>query len=290
MCWKIRDLINWATHYLENKKVDSPRLTAELIAEKITGKNRIHLYIDPQIPLEKEKVFLFKKEIRRRGRRVPLTYITGEQDFMGYRFLILPGVYIPRPETEIVVEKCIDILKGIENHFSYLTVVDIGTGSGNIAISIAKNIKSACIYAIDISSLAIKVARCNAQNNRVSSQIEFLLGDLFSPLESRNLKNKVDLIVSNPPYVERKQMRFLPPEVKKEPDFALDGGEDGLDFYRRIIPESSKWLRKKGGLVLEIGYNQAEEVKKIIEENSFDPPHIINDLNGYPRVVIAYRR
>ncbi|RLE13728.1 peptide chain release factor N(5)-glutamine methyltransferase [Candidatus Aerophobetes bacterium] len=287
----VRTLIKWATCYLKSKKIDSPRLTAELIAEKIIGRKRVWFYIGSEISVDKKKASLFKREIRRRARGVPLAYITGEQQFMGYKFFIPPGVYIPRADTEVVVEKCIEILNRIANHHSPI-VIDLGTGSGSIAVSIAKKIKNAFVYAIDISSLAIKVAKYNAKSNKVQKRIEFLLGDLFLPLEFKNLENRVDLIVSNPPYIERKQMRFLPPEVKKEPDFALNGGKEGLNFYKRIIPESLKWLKKGGNLVLEIGYNQADKVKKIVEtkKNLFTPVQIINDLNGNPRVVVTSKK
>jgi len=287
----IRELINWATCYLEKKGVDSPRLNAELIAGKIKGRPRIYFYLEPDLSFSEEEMGLFKKEIRRRGRRVPLAYITGEQYFMEYRFLISPGVYIPRPETEILVEEACKILEE-QRKFTPLIVVDIGTGSGNIAISIAKKIKTARIYAVDISPLALRIAQINAQLNKTHQGIDFLLGDLFSPLEKKNLMNKVDLIVSNPPYVDSRQMRSLPPEVKKEPVVALDGGKDGLSFYKRIIPESSLWLKKGGWLVLEIGYNQAKEVIQIITEEGghLNSPRVIYDLDGNSRLIIARRK
>lgn len=271
--------------------MDSPRLNAELIAEKIAGKPRIYLYLEPHLSFSEEEVALFKRKIRRRGERIPLAYIIGEQYFMGYRFFISPGVYIPRPETEILVEEACKILQQQRKFTSSLTVVDIGTGSGNIAISIAKKIENARIYAVDISPLALRIAQINARFNKTARRIDFLLGDLFSPLK-KNLRGKVDLIVSNPPYVDRKKMSSLPPEVKKEPLVALDGGKEGLSFYKRIIPQSSLWLKKGGWLMLEIGYNQSKEVIRIVtrEGRCLNSPRIIHDLDGNPRIIIAGRK
>lgn len=290
----IKDLIRWARHYLNSKKINNPQLTAEIIAENITGKEKINLYLDRDTELSKEQKALFKKNIRRCGRKIPLAYITGEQYFMGYRFLIRPGIFIPRPETEILVEKAIQFLEEIKkNHPARdIIVVDIGTGSGNIAISIAKKIKNAFIYAVDVSSLALEVAKNNAKAHRVHHQIDFLLGDLFSPLKEKGLEGRADLIVSNPPYVEEEKIRNLPEEVKKEPTFSLNGGREGVTFYKKIIPTSPRWLKKGGVLMLEIGYNQLEKVAKIIYEvqEFVDIPQIFYDLEGIARVISVRKK
>ena len=284
----IRELIKWGKEYLSSKRISSPQVVVELIAENITGKSRPYLYLGDDVYLDEKKKALFEKNIRRCARKVPLAYVICEQYFMGYRFFIRPGVFIPRPQTEILVEKSLQFLQKLnKTHPEKIIVVDIGTGCGNIAVTIAKEIKNAFIYAVDISSLALEVAKYNARYHRVSSQIKFLAGDLFSPLSNIPIQGKIDLIVSNPPYVEREKMRYLPEEVKKEPDFALDGGKEGLSFYQRIIPASTRWLRGKGVLMLEIGYNQAEKVLNMIrrEKEFANSPCLFYDLEGNARVI-----
>lgn len=270
--------MKWASNYLTLKKVKNPHLVAEIIAEYTTRKQRINLYLEPNLYLTREKESLFKKNIRKCGRKIPLAYVTGEQYFMEHRFLIKPGVFIPRPETEVLVEKALQFLEGIKkkNCQQPIIVADIGTGSGNIAISIAKQIKNTFIYATDISELALAVAKDNAQTHGVYQRINFLLGSLFSPLKDKKLEKKIDLVISNPPYVEKEQIRYLPKEVKKEPDFALDGGKNGLIFYEKIIPTSTQWLKKNGALMLEIGYNQSEKIRQII--------HKLKEYQGSPQI------
>lgn len=275
------------------KKINNPRLIVEFIAEDITGEKRSHLYLEPEIYVSSEQQVLFKKSIRRCGRKVPLAYITGKQYFMGDLFIIRPGVFIPRPETEILVEKALQFLEKISKNYPEkpLIVVDIGTGSGNIAISIAKRIENVFVYATDISTLALRVAKENARLHGVSQRINFLLGGLFSPLRKTGLNQKVDLLISNPPYVKRKQLGCLPEEVRKEPDFTLNGGEKGLAFYQKIIPASPQWLRKNGALMLEVGYNQAEQVRQIIYKvkKYHSLPQFFCDLEGNPRITVVQR-
>ena len=280
--------MKWASNYLTLKKVKNPYLVAEIIAEYTTRKQRINLYLEPNLYLTREKESLFKKNIRKCGRKIPLAYVTGEQYFMEHRFLIKPGVFIPRPETEVLMEKALQFLEGIKkkNCQQPIIVTDIGTGSGNIAISIAKQIKNTFIYATDVSELALAVAKDNAQAHGVYQRINFLLGSLFSPLKDKKLEKKIDLVISNPPYVEKEQIRYLPKEVKKEPDFALDGGKNGLIFYEKIIPTSPQWLKKNGALMLEIGYNQSEKIKQIIHKlkEYQGSSQIFYDLANNPRV------
>jgi len=288
----IRELIKWARDYLASKGVQSPRLVAELLAEEVTKKHRIYFYLGSGVSVSRKQKAFFEKNIKLCGRKVPLAYVIGKQYFMGDLFFIRPGVFIPRPETEILVEKALQFLENIKkDHLERsLIVADIGTGSGNIAISIAKRVKNVFIYATDISSLALKVAEKNALFHGVSQRISFLFGDLFSPLEQKNLEEKFDLIVSNPPYIEKEQLRYLPEEVRKEPVFALNGGKKGLDFYKRIIPTSKKWLKENGALMLEIGYNQAEEVKQIIKKEYSSFPQFFCDLEGNRRVVFVQEK
>jgi len=287
---KIKEILNWAVSYLKERGVDSPRINAELIAEKIIGRSRISLYLEPDFLVEDEVLAKFEKEIKRRGRRVPVEYIVGEKHFMDLKLIVSPGVYIPRPETEILVEEALRILKKLKSPASILRVVDLGTGTGNIAISIAKKFQAIKIYTIDLSFKAIKVAKMNARLNRVEKKIDFLVGDLFSPLQGKKLEGKIDLIVSNPPYVDRKKLKELPPEVKKEPDFALNGGPGGLSFYKRIIPGSLIWLKNGGWLLLEIGYDQDKKVTQLLQsEKRLSLCRIVKDFNGNPRAIIVQK-
>jgi release factor glutamine methyltransferase len=211
---------------------------------------------------------------------------------MGMDFLVEKGVLIPRPETEILVNKVIKRLKNYR-YSNNLKVVDLGTGSGIIAICIAKFIEDVIIYATDISKKSLQLALKNAQKHNCKDKIIFLQGDLFEPFLGRIEKNSLDGIISNPPYIDSYNFKLLPPEIKdNEPKIALSGGIDGLDYYRKIIKKSPHYLKKSGFIALEVGINQSKIVEElIIRENSFNQNiEVINDYLGIERVVIAYRK
>ncbi|MCJ7507278.1 MAG: peptide chain release factor N(5)-glutamine methyltransferase, partial [candidate division Zixibacteria bacterium] len=200
----------------------------------------------------------------------------------GYKFKVNPNVLIPRPETEILVNEVISLLRTKESS----KIVDLGAGCGNIAISLALNLKDAFIFATDISPNALKVAKLNAKLNRVEDKIKFLCGDLFEPI-----KTEVDVIVSNPPYVSEKEFAELPDEIKSfEPKEALLAGEDGLEYIKKIIEQAPDFLNKDGILALEIGFGQEKKVKELVFNNKFlKLLEIKKDLSGIPRVVLAGR-
>ena len=204
-------------------------------------------------------------------------------------FKVNREVLIPRPETELLVEEAVNsVCSGIKD----VTVLDLCTGSGCIAICIAKEIKERGglkVYAVDISGGAIAIARKNAERHRVEEKITFLVGDLFSVIKPLGLEGKIDLIVSNPPYVSKEAMERLQPEIKGyEPVLALYGGEDGLDFYRRIIREVPRYLKQQGGLIMEIGFNQARHVRNLFEkEKVFSRIEVRRDLAGIERIIKA---
>ena len=262
--------------------------------------------------------------IERRIKREPSQYIIGEQEFWGLSFKVTKDVLIPRPETEILVEEAVktvnckllnvncrkkqtNSISQFTVHNSQLTILDLCTGSGCIAISLAKELPNSRVYAIDISEKALGVARENAERHSVAGRMTFLQGDLFelphpylSPLKGERTKVrgclleklKFDLIVSNPPYISKEMMKELQPEIKDyEPATALYGGEDGLDFYRRIISESPVYLAQGSHVILEMGYGQAEKVKNLIEQNnSFEDIGITKDFSGIDRVIKAQRK
>ena len=233
----------------------------------------------------KKSLFLSIKEKRAKGE--PLQYILGKCEFFGLEFKVRPGVFIPRPETEILVEKAIKLVHSPQSTVHSPRILDIGTGSGNIAISLARNISNARITAIDISQDAIDLAKENAKLNEVEGRIEFINADILSATAYELRPMSYDLIISNPPYIKSGDIAGLQPEVQKEPRLALDGGLDGLDFYRKIIKPSHKFLKPNGILLFEIGLNQAQDISDIVKGYSmFKVEEIVKDYCGIERILI----
>jgi len=259
---------------------------------------RSELYLNPDYYLSNYERNLLKEAIKKRKNRLPLAYIIGKKGFYSLEFRVTPDTFIPRPETEFIVDA---VLKrspvtghrlSVTDYQSPITIIDLGTGCGNIAVTLAKHISNARIYATDIPKKALAVAEENARRHRVEDRITFLEGDLFSPLENRHLEGKIDFLVSNPPYVIRGEIDSLMPEVAHhEPRIALDGGEDGFSFYRRIIEGAPQYLKSKGYLVLELGIDQAPQVKEIIEKTlEFEAIEIVRDYSQIERVIVTRRR
>ncbi len=263
---------------LEENSIPSALLDAQLIVGSAADMTRASLLAHPDRILdEKEKQAVYDM-LYKRLRRMPMQYILGHCEFMGLEFNVNESALIPRNDTECAVEKAIELIKSK----NYGTVLDIGTGSGAIAVSIAKYTDTA-VTASDISQSAIDTARLNAEQNNVS--VDFVKSDMFSELEGR-----FDIIISNPPYIEKDVINTLEPEVREhEPITALDGGDDGLDFYRVITKEAPEHLNKGGALIFEIGCEQAEAVKKLMKMNNFDEISVNKDLSGLDRVVIGFK-
>jgi len=254
--------------------------------------SRSEIYLNYDKVLDNTEKTQLEKKIQKRVDKIPLQYITKHQEFMGMDFLVEKGVLIPRPETEILVEEAIKRLKNYK-YSNNLKIADLGTGTGIIAICIAKFIEDIIIYATDISKKSLQLALKNAQKHDCKDKIIFLQGDLFEPFLGRIEKNSLDGIISNPPYIDSYNFKLLPPEIKdNEPKIALSGGIDGLDYYRKIIKKSSHYLTKGGFIALEVGINQSKIVEElIIKENSFNQNiEVINDYLGIERVVVAYRK
>ena len=285
------ELLQWSTNLLKDHRVENPRLNAELLLAHSLNLNREELYVRLRRDVGERETEVLEGLIRRRISGEPLQYILGHQEFWSINFKVDPRVLIPRPETEFLVEQSLSILskKTFEHNPS---VLEIGTGSGAIAVALAKEVKHLFLVATDISRDAIILARENAKAAGVQRQIEFVNGDLFSPLRPSREKRPFDLIVSNPPYIVRRKICTLAKEVKDyEPTIALNGGEDGLGFYRRIIPEAPGYLRAGGWLLLEVALGQGSDVSDLIEEEgSFYQPECIPDLSGIGRVVKAQRK
>lgn len=259
---------------------------AELLFTHILGCDRISLLLNKGVTLHKDKAASVAAVLRRRIRGEPLQYILGESEFMGFKFKVNKGVLIPRPETEILVEAALEFAAAGRKSGQPIRILELGTGSGCIAVSLAKLLPGSNVIATDISAEAIGVAIENASRNNVAENIDFLQGDLF---DLNGLKNSVfDMIVSNPPYVSTDEIEGLQPEVRFEPKIALDGGRKGLEFYRAIARDCAVFLKENGLLMLEMGFAQKDAVKDILEgSGNFTTIKVIKDYGGIDRVIIA---
>ena len=265
---------------LKINNIQEPSLKARLLLQYILNKPRQYLiiYDNKQLTLRQEVNFF--KGIKKLVKGIPLQHITHSQEFMKMTFYVNEDVLIPRPDTEILVEEVIKIAKRINAK----KILDLCTGSGAIAVSLAKYIENSQITAVDISTKAISVAKLNAKNNNVENQITFVESDLFKELP----KEKYDIIVSNPPYIKKEIIKSLDKEVQNEPKIALDGGYDGLDFYRKIINNADEFLKFKGYVCLEIGYDQKDDVLELFEsKGKYVEATCKKDLFDNDRVVIA---
>lgn len=276
----IRELLNQGIIMLKNEQIDSPKTKARLILESTLNKSREYLIIYDKNEVTSAQRDNYIKKIKRVILGEPIQYITGLQEFMKLNFFVTKDVLIPRQDTEVLVEEVIKIAKDIPNP----VILDLCTGSGAIAVSLAKYIPNSKIYGIDISEKALEIAKKNAEFNGVKNSIEFRVSDLFNKIRNQ----KFDIIVSNPPYIKKEDIKLLPKDVQKEPKIALDGGTDGLVFYSRIAKSAYKHLRRGGYLCLEIGYNQKLQVKKIIEgQKRYINFYCKKDLCENDRVVIT---
>lgn len=275
--WTIGKILNWTKHYFEEKGVESPRLDAEVLLSHIVKCDRIHLYVNFDRPLVEEELAAFRGMVKARAQRIPVAYILGEKEFMGHPLRVTPDVLIPRPDTEILVEEAIRLLGGKED----ARIADIGTGSGAILLSVLLGTKGSTGVAVDISPAALAVAKSNRETLGLTDRADFRLGDLYAPLDGA-----FDMILSNPPYIPIGDMAGLAPEVKEEPTLALVGGEDGLDFYRRLIDDAPRYLKEDGIVLFEVGIHQAQEVAYLGELRGFCSQRILCDYAGIERVVI----
>ena len=280
----IREIFNTYMEELSHIS-DTPKLDIEILLSKALGDvDRLYIHLNLHKELTKEQLDSFNKMIQDRLKGRPIAYIVNNREFMGLDFYVEEGVLIPRPDTEPLVEEVIELVKGKEN----LKIVDIGTGSGAITVSLAKYIKDCQVYSLDISDKALSIGLKNAISNEVENKINFIKSNIFSGIEDKGLE--LDVIVSNPPYIRRADINTLHTQVKDyEPYIALEGGEDGLNFYRDITRESVKYLKDKGILAFEVGYDQAEDVSEILKHNGYTNIYTKKDLQGIDRVVIGFK-
>lgn len=283
----ILETLNWVTDYLKEHQIENPRLNAELLLARSMHLSREELYIRLHDQVMEEEIKTLEGLIRRRASGEPLQYILGHQEFWSIDLKVDPRVLIPRPETEHLVEEALSILVKISSK-KIPSVLELGTGSGAIAISLAKEVKNIFFVATDLSVDALMVAKENAKQAGVSDKIGFVKGDLFNPFHPGET---FDLILSNPPYLSDSEINYLAREIKDhEPLIALDGGKDGLKFYRKLISQVRSYLKKEGWFLLEVGNNQGSSVSELIEtEGGFQRPERVKDLSGIERVVKAQR-
>ncbi len=285
--YKVIEILKMSTDYLATKGIENARLNSELLLGHVLKMNRVQLYLNFEKPLTVPELDLFRAFLKRRANHEPIQYILEETEFYSLKLKLNRHTLIPRPETEILVDTVIDNCKKFEDQEKTIRILDIGTGSGNIAISLAKNLKRAFITAIDIQNEALQIAKINAEYHQVDHKIEFLKRDIFT--ENLDFSCIFHVIVSNPPYISKHEFEALPKEVKDyEPYIALNGGPDGLTFHRRLAQLSKQFLMSDGIIAIEIETFQSDKVKQLFSETElFRQIEIIKDLNGLPRVLLA---
>lgn len=285
----IRNILKSAIAILKKSKIEFPEINADTLLSYVLSCDKTNLYTNPGDLVEDADFTRYNELIHRRSCHVPLQYITQRVEFMSLDFVVDERVLIPRPETEILVETVLKNTKKKLYHDRKITIIDIGTGSGNIAVSLAKNISNVKIYASDISQEALTVANENVQRHDVTDKIHLLHGNIFNAFIGNVEKGQVDFIVSNPPYVSETESNNLEPELRDhEPLLALVAGDDGLFFYKQIIKDATDWIKPDGYLVIEIGETQASSIIKLMQnELHYDEIEIIKDLQGKERIISA---
>ena len=282
--WTIIKLVQWATTYFDTHDIDSPRATAEILLSHVLNTRRIDLYLRYDQPLTPDELERFKALIKRRMNREPVAYILGCKEFWSMGLHITRDVLIPRPETECLVEKSLEMLAVDANMKSKL-ILELGTGCGAVILALASENPRHSYWATDISINAIRIARQNAMQNDLNGKIHFIAGDWFAPLGSKT--GVFDLIVSNPPYIKSGDLAQLQPEIHAyEPLLALDGAADGLHCLRHIIQSAYRFLKPGGALILEIGHDQKASLKQMIAEcGEYEGVSFYQDYSGYDRIL-----
>jgi release factor glutamine methyltransferase len=288
--WTVRRLLEWTTGFFTRKDVDAPRLSAELLLAHVLNVPRIKLYTDYERPLADRELTVYRGLVKRAGEQEPIAYLTGRGFFFNLEFEVGPGVLIPRPDTETLVENVLQTARATPGMESP-RVLDLCTGSGCIACAIAHRIKSANVIAIDLSEPAVMIARRNVQRLGLADRVEVLQGDLYEPLKNAVDAQPFNLIVANPPYIPTSQVDSLDRNVRDyEPKLALDGGLDGLFVHRRILEQAAYRLAPGGRIYLEIAHDQGEEARAMVESHAgLENVRLLRDYGGKDRVVTAVR-
>lgn len=273
--WTVLKLLRWTAEYFNGRGIDSARLDAELLLADTLGLDRVGLYLNFERPLQADELAVYREQVRRRAGREPLAYILGRTEFWSLPLRVTPAVLIPRPDTELLVEQALARVAGAAR------VLDVGTGSGALAIALAHERPECAVTAIDLSAAALAVAADNARANGVAERIDFAEGDLaVLPM------GPFDLVVANPPYIPHGDLAALMPDVRDfEPHLALDGGADGLDAYQALAGQANRVLAAGGWLLVEVGIGQAAAVQQLFAGAGLTEIFTARDLAGIERVV-----
>ncbi len=287
--YNVSEILKLATSFLEKNGIQNPRLDSELLLGAVLNFSRIEIYTDFFRPLSPREIQAYRELISIRAKGKPVAYILEKKPFRHLVLKVNQDVLIPRPETELVVDKVLEVAK--KRKETEIKMVDLGTGSGAIALSIAYEMPDAFVFALDISDKALRVAQENAEFYSLQDRVKFIRCDFLDGLDDCFM-NEIDVIVSNPPYIPSKEIDKLQKEIRDfEPLLALDGGPDGLREYRRIIAESPSYLKEGGYLILEIGGDQADSVERLLNDSGkYDEVDVSKDYAGIERVVVARRR
>lgn len=285
--WTIGRILKWTEQYFKDKGIESPRLDAEVLLAHVLEKQRIYLYVHFDEPLQPGELAAYREMIKKRVMRVPVAQILGEKEFMGLTFKVTADTLVPRPDTEILVQVAVDRLRAMAGE-EPLRFADIGTGSGAICLSVLHYLSDTVADTVDISPAARAVAEENAASLGLADRVTFHTGDLLQPLSGISFA----AILSNPPYIPEADIATLAPEVRlKEPHTALSGGQDGLDFYRRLAKEAPAMLVPGGFTAFEVGIHQAGDVADLLKANPLiDRTEILPDYAGIDRVVVGWRK
>jgi len=283
--WTVSRVLDWTVKHLKQNGSPSPRLDAEVLLAHARRCPRIKLYTDFDQPMTDAQRAIMRDLVKRRAQSEPVAYLIGEREFYSLTFQLTRDVLIPRPDTEVLVMELIERAR----NFPSPKILDLGTGSGCIAVTAAVNLPQAAVTVVDVSPAALEVARSNAMRHKVDSRMEFFEGDLFGPVSDGS---RFDFIVSNPPYIPSGELAELQVDVRKhEPQLALDGGPDGLDIIRRIVADLPRFLTESGTFLVEIDPPQSAAVQTMLSETGhFEKISTVKDLAGEQRVVIACRQ
>lgn len=279
----LREVLNEATAALKTAGLPTPRLDAEVLLSHILGCERALLYREPDRRLSQKEEAVFLSLVARRAAFEPVAYLTGEKEFMGLSLIVTPAVLIPRPETELLVETTVMLIKGK----SAPVVADVGTGSGAVAVSIAVLVPAARVFATDAAPEAVEVAKSNAAKYRVADRVSFFVGDLLKPFGGR--KAVFDLVAANLPYIPTREIARLAKDISFEPLRALNGGPDGLQLYRRLVPQARRLLKPGGHMLWEIGHGQGSAALRLLNPVIWEA-EVKMDLAGLERLVVARYR
>jgi release factor glutamine methyltransferase len=285
--WTIRDLLQVTGEYFKQKGIEGPRLSAEVLLAHLLGLSRIHLYLQFDRPLTEAELSGYRALVKRRLEQEPLQYITGTQEFWSLEFSVDPSVLVPRPESELLIETSLSLLdKGRIPRGDQPRILDLCTGSGALAVALAKEIPGGMFWASDISRDALRVAVSNASKHGLENRIRFLIGDLWQPVKEERLV--FDLIVSNPPYIRSDALDALCPEVRYEPRSALDGGEDGMAVIRKILLEGPGYLHPGGWILMEMDPEQTSTALRLMEgTGQYESLERVKDYSRRYRVVVG---